>query len=526
MSSGTMRRKRSEVALLILALALAAHLIPGPRTIDDAYITYRYARNLLSGYGPVFNPGERVLGTTTPLYMLLLSALALFFGGAQAPFPTLAWLLNAFAAALSCALIIRIGHTLKAEGVGLLAAALWAISPWSVTFSVGGLETSVYIFLLLASFAFYLENRLTLASVAGAFALLTRPDALILLTLLFSDGLIRLLRRPEELRPWLKAFGLFIALLLPWCAFSLWYYGTLFPHSIQAKALAYHLPPKAALVRLIQHYATPFMEHLTFGIPWIGIGATLYAFLSFLGLSRSLRHIPRSWPGLLYPWLYFATFAVANPLIFRWYLSPPLPFYTLSILLGANALLSDLARLVGRQKLRLLVMLLALFPLVTSLREWTIHPDHGPNRPAPEMAFIKGELLYQEVAERIKPLLKPSTLLASGDVGVLGYFTGARILDLVGLNSPQATKYYPLPPSMYAINYAVPPDLVLDFRPDIVVIFEAYGRYSLLKDERFWEEYELWDKLPSDIFGGEGLLVFIRKPHTELRAPEEKQAWP
>ena len=33
---------------------------------DDAYITYRYARNLADGAGFVYNPGERVLGTTPP----------------------------------------------------------------------------------------------------------------------------------------------------------------------------------------------------------------------------------------------------------------------------------------------------------------------------------------------------------------------------------------------------------------------------------------------------------------------------
>jgi arabinofuranosyltransferase len=31
---------------------------------DDAYITYRYARNVVRGYGPVYNPGERVEGYT------------------------------------------------------------------------------------------------------------------------------------------------------------------------------------------------------------------------------------------------------------------------------------------------------------------------------------------------------------------------------------------------------------------------------------------------------------------------------
>ena len=38
--------------------------------MDDAYIYYTYARNIATGHGYVFNPGERILGTTSPLYNL------------------------------------------------------------------------------------------------------------------------------------------------------------------------------------------------------------------------------------------------------------------------------------------------------------------------------------------------------------------------------------------------------------------------------------------------------------------------
>jgi arabinofuranosyltransferase len=41
---------------------------------DDAYITFRVVWNFLHGYGPVFNPGERVQAYTHPLWMLVLSA--------------------------------------------------------------------------------------------------------------------------------------------------------------------------------------------------------------------------------------------------------------------------------------------------------------------------------------------------------------------------------------------------------------------------------------------------------------------
>ena len=50
--------------------------------IDDAFITFRYARNLADGLGPVFNPGEAVEGYTTFLWMLVSSA---FFAMADEP---------------------------------------------------------------------------------------------------------------------------------------------------------------------------------------------------------------------------------------------------------------------------------------------------------------------------------------------------------------------------------------------------------------------------------------------------------
>ncbi|NTW09540.1 MAG: hypothetical protein HGA28_08240, partial [Anaerolineaceae bacterium] len=82
--------QRWSIPVLLVALALTTRLVPGARTIDDAFITYRYVQNLLSWQGLVFNPGEQVLGTTTPLYALLLSVLALPLGSTHAAFPQIA----------------------------------------------------------------------------------------------------------------------------------------------------------------------------------------------------------------------------------------------------------------------------------------------------------------------------------------------------------------------------------------------------------------------------------------------------
>src|SRR5512143_3310217 len=74
------RRKIWLVACIAMAISLLAILLFHARAYDDPYITYRYAYNLTRGTGFVYNPGERVQSTTTPLFTLLLAALSLVWG--------------------------------------------------------------------------------------------------------------------------------------------------------------------------------------------------------------------------------------------------------------------------------------------------------------------------------------------------------------------------------------------------------------------------------------------------------------
>jgi arabinofuranosyltransferase len=511
-------RTKILLGFLVAALAASARVIPGPRTIDDAFITFRYARNLLAGEGPVFNPGERVLGTTTPLYMGVLAVFALPSGGAAAPFPEIALLINVLADALTCLLLIRIGSALRAEAAGWAAALLWAVSPMSVTFAVGGLETSVYILLLVSVLYFRLRGNMPAVSVLAGLAFLTRPDALILIApvwgeLFFSAcrrygvraGTIRILRFSVPL----------LVILLGWSAFAAAYYGTLLPHSLLAKSVAYRLAPTAGFIRLIQHYATPFFEQDTFGV-WVpAVTGPLYLFLSLLGIWSAEKRNPGAGAAacLSFPWLYFVVFSAANPLIFRWYLAPPLPFLFLSVFLGVSALLGFFRSSEGASlRIRRAVFgALAAGALILSLREWTLSPGSGPSRPAPEMAYVGLETLYRQAAQDLQARVRPGYTVAAADVGTLGYYLDARILDLVGLNSAESVRYYPLPESMYVILYAVPPDLIITYRPEVVIILEVYGRNGLLRDPRFLDEYRQCDEYPTDIYGSRGLLVFCRK---------------
>jgi hypothetical protein len=507
-----MKVLKHSLPILIVVIALTARLLPGVRGIDDASITFRYARNLLSGNGFVFNPGEQVQGTTTPLYTLVMAAIGAAAGGASAPFPQIALLVNTLADCATCYLLLRLGRRLGAERIGLAAALLWAVEPYSVTFAIGGLETSLFVLLLTGTTLAYVEKRRIPTALCAILAILTRPDAVLLVGPLILDRLFRAWRRGENLE-----VGEVLTFLLPglaWGAFATWYFGSPIPHSVIAKLAVYRLEPYSALIRLLQHYALPFLGSNMLGTWIIAFGLVMYPFLFAIGARRAWRLEPRLLPWLLYPWLYFLVFSVPNPLIFRWYLTPPLPPYLFIILLGTDALI----RRISIKRLpvvvvqgTLAVLLLFMLPLTTTLSEWTLHPDHGPQTPAPRMAWFKLELLYQQAARELAPHLTSSSTLAAGDVGMLGYFTPARILDTVGLNSPQSLRYYPLPADQYVINYAIPTELILQQNPDFIVILEVYARNTFLQDKRFAQAYRMLDKLPTDIYGSDGMLIFERK---------------
>jgi arabinofuranosyltransferase len=503
-----MNRARIVGVILLLASALVARLLPGPRTIDDAYITFRYARNLLGGEGFVYNPGEYVMGTTTPLYTLMLSGVAVFFGGEKANFQLISLIINALADALTCLLLWQIGKRLGSETAGAAAGVIWAVAPFSVTFAIGGLETSLYVLLLTATFYFYLCKYEILTGLTAAAVFLTRVDGVILLGPLGLFWLVRALQKKERIS-WRVVLAAGLPVVL-WLVFAGFYFGSPIPQTIQAKLVAYRLEPNASLMRLLQHYATPFFEYNLIGpAASVGIGLVLYPFLAVLGMRRALKVEPRSLPWLLYPWLYFIAFSLPNPLIFRWYLTPPLPAWILLIFLGAGSIIASLRGSAMVKRLLAGFLLVLVFGLTIS--EWRLHPDHGLDRPAPDMAYIKLELLYEQAAEIINPYLQVGDVLAAGDVGVLGYMTGARIYDLVGLNTPQVTRYYPLDPDLYAINYAVAPNSILDEQPDAVIILEVYGRKGLLLDSRFSGQYSLLEKIETDMYGSDGLLIFVKK---------------
>jgi len=521
--SPSVRLPRLDLALLalLIVLTLFARALPDARTIDDAFITFRYSRNIIAGHGFVYNPDSRVLGTTTPLYTLLMAAIGAVTRGDN--FPAYALIVNALADAGTVVLLYLLMRRVTANRwMGLLIGVLWTIAPRSVTFAIGGMETSVAILLMTGAVYCLLTDRPIWLGVLAALGILTRIDVGLLVALLFAQQAWE--RLQHHARPPWRTWIATLITLAPWLIFSTLYFGSPLSRSASAKTVAYALPAGSALVSFIQAYSTPFFEFDAFGGRGALIGIFVYVVLAAIGTLYAVRREPRLLGWLIYPWLYAAAFAIANPLIFRWYLTPPLPPFFFAIVCGAWAIV-DTLRYAGKRTatrnsppLRSPIYTILIVPAVlwigTSLNAWTLHPDHGPDRPAPLMAWNKIELYYQRIGLELRDKygVTASTRVASADIGAIGYFSNATIIDTVGLVTPALSSYYPIDKALIVEgqNYAIPPALILDTQPSYLVTMEAFVRLGLVPNATFQSDYQLLDEIPTDFYGT-GMRLYGRR---------------
>ena len=222
-----MTRFSPRLALLLTFTGLLAVMLTyGICVQDDAYISFRYARNLVEGHGLVFNPGERVEGYTNFLWTVLFAPFI-----AAGIDPTLpAWLLGMAAAG---GLLWSVWELSGRENTAPLLVACY---PGLSLEAVQGLESAFFAFLVCQS----LRGGSRWWLWAGL-AALTRPEGYAVFGLLWLFG-----RRPRDL----LAFG---AITVPHLLFRLVYYGDIVPNTFHAKVGSPEVLQGAAVSRGIAY---------------------------------------------------------------------------------------------------------------------------------------------------------------------------------------------------------------------------------------------------------------------------------
>lgn len=251
-------RPEVKVAGLVLLIGLVFAACT-QHAWEDYWITFRASRNLATGHGLVFTPGERLHSFTSPLGVLLPAAFS-WLTGNQSDNLVL-WLFRLVslgALAAGVVLLFRVLQTLQLRRVSCwLTVALIGLDAKIVDFSINGMETGLLVFFLaLAIHGLVVtgSRQMLRIGVGWAGLMWARPDSCVYIAILGVGTLLFLSGKTADRsgKGWGKLLfraGLVCAILyLPWFLWAWSYYGSPIPHTIIAKGA--NQPPIASVYLL------------------------------------------------------------------------------------------------------------------------------------------------------------------------------------------------------------------------------------------------------------------------------------
>lgn len=424
--------------LLLACLILLAHQAfyyraLGSDAIDDAYISFRYAKNLVGGDGLVFNVGERVEGYTNFLWTIIL-AIFIRLGfepspvaiglGALFSFATL-WLVYRFLDLTS----------VRDSPLPVIAVLFLALDGSFALWAVSGMETSMFAFLVLAAMTSYLwewknEKPGLLSGVLLALTAMTRPEGVLVLgVVVVHQALARLLVQRRLLASAdVARAGVFLGLYLPYFLWRYYYYGFLLPNTFYAKVTV--RGTEAQHQRGLLHLHTFVNVHLSWLLP-------LFALVPLL--KRKFSFWLTSLVALVLVFTSYIVYVGGDWSVGRFFV-PILPAVYVLVATGLVEAYESLRQWVARVTnspralliLRwaalsaLAVVLLALFNFSSLDGEYELFVVRFQAARATHARVALGKWLHDNVPT--------DTFIAVDAAGQIPYYSDLRTLDMFGVN--------------------------------------------------------------------------------------------
>ena len=450
-------------------------------TIDDAYISFRYARNLNEGLGLVYNPGQYVEGYTNFLWTLLL-ALGMRLGAEP---QVVAKVLGAVAAIGTMAVVFAMSRRFAKAGgnprAPCLATWLMATSINVITHTFLGLEGGLFLFLLTSGFLLLIRENdrsdakfFPWSGLVFALAALTRPEGPAYFAIAWF-----VLARPPLFR-WRHAYSIaaFTAIVGAHLIWRHSYYGAWLPNTLAAKTGDLRTQATSGL-----HYISVFANEggLLVALLPLGIGVAFF----------SHRRRPLLALTALTAFNLAYLLLVGADWMPKWrYLLPLEPFAYLLADQALNRL--SLVPAPSRTPIFAGLTLLSLFGLVQRAGQL---PGHFDDLHSTEGGWRshEGQSASWFAAHGDRGAI------AIGDIGEVGFRSNQPVFDLLGLVTPAVGKL----PGGYgrkdekpfvAAFYAANPDWFVTITNDGTCKHAAFPLMRAIIDSpehSFWLRYDL-----------------------------------
>ncbi len=472
--------------LLLLAgigivLRLLAHRLSGGLFIDDTYIYLRYAENFRAGLGLVYNQGEIVMGFTSPLYMYLLAALAKMLPDATL-IAFLPWL-GILCYLVGLWFIWRLLTSFSQESA-LFGAMIFTVWFAFVDSSIEGMETPLFLLGILGMWEAHLKGRSVVRGVWGGVTGLTRPEGVILFGVLLAVAAFR------RFTSALISAVIAAVMGLGWFILAITQYGSILPNSALAKA--------STSLNAVHSFAdlSLYISSLLFGLPdtvFLRMGVLATSVLGLLCLillawflKRHLRAISSMGFLLTLSLLaYISFYLLGHPgRLFSWY---GVPSCLCFVLLLSITLPTGILRILRKPSVAttFAIGLILISMTLQSYRSARIRESVGGR--------------YQKVADWLQSNTNRDDLVATGDIGLIGWASKRKILDLGALVSRDLALEHSRSDSVFI------GDLMDTYHPRVFILDRSLKGESVIKEDfihyalfrtkaqrrRWQEEYEL-----------------------------------
>ncbi len=472
-------RKHAIIILAVMAIFVGIFLWQEHSTagtfgfpLDDSWIHAQFARNIVLGNGFSYNPGQPASGSTAPLWTFVSATGYLLTGDSVLG----AKVMGVLFLGLTVFLVYFIVRTITGDAREALFAAVIAASlPRLLWASLSGMEVTLAVSLTLAGVFTHIlysaasDRRQYLSTALFGLATLARPECGIFFAAAMLDRtLVRILIHWRELasREWLipMAFhiGLFVLILLPFLIFSKRFGIGFLPNTAYAKAILWNRglisafiksSPKEALKSLTVY---PFDYYLSFLEESLKNNPILFAMVPF-GFFKLTLSTPYG-RGTRYQSFILPLAVILFPLIVGIvvpfgqasyqegrYAAPVAPLMLIVGTIGIYAAASYGARIFSEAKFMgsparlvlersLIWFLMALTLFAQGRNVWYRSKLYGR-----EVANI--EDMQVTLGKWLDQNLPRDAVIAVNDVGAIAYFSHRKVLDTVGLISPEVLAF-------------------------------------------------------------------------------------
>jgi hypothetical protein len=429
--------------------------------VDDAFITFRYAQNLVDGLGPVYNAGERVEGYSSPIWMWG-SATAIALGLDPVVASKWAGLLAAGALAVAVYLALR-ASGVRGWGAGLATGAVggsFVLQLWSTS----GMETAAYAALFFAGLAVAAGIGTTVrgalwASAFLAAASLTRPEGLMFWGLGFALYLRAHRKQPRRV----LAYALPGLVIASYFAFRFAYYGLPFPNTYYAKT--------GGGLRMWAQGLDGLGDFLSETPIAILMSAALVGLVVGLSKRETRRAAALIGAAALIHLAWVVSVGDDGLSEYRFYVPIVGPVAFLIGLLFRGAGAAPLRRAAPADRMLAGIGALTIF-IAVPLSVSHFHSDSIPGLRGGMLQYLEGNI---KLGRHLAATRGPNTLIAVPSAGAIPFYSRLPTIDMYGLNDPQIARV-PFPKGAPGRMMKWDNAYVLSRRPDVIVINRGYRR--------------------------------------------------